>query len=1129
MAWLDKYSDETPKAQKGKKVKPIYVDSSNDPRYRAYRDSLSLYNSTKKEFKIADKIRDKIARETAEKYGNKGKSNKYVKIDTQPFNLSRQNSRYYKDENLRLLGHPSNIKPIGYDRYAVTQIGTNNLFTTFDNHSIPTTDFAVYKKPTQPVEVKPQQIVPRQPLENINITPQGLAQTNTELTPNLNITPQARIPKYFEVTDKVNQPFGGTETNYQVYPDQDFPSMSTQTYPDGTPMNTRKVVPVYQFGGTMFKSPSMVDYEQPSDELINDDYDMERALELGYTPDETGHWPSVDYETGQWLKSKKHHTRGMELMAYELNPELHNAYNLIENEKGKMQYIPKAQVSGELNTPEAWEKSIRDVEHEIGNPNEWTMDSYNKLQNKLNEYKNWRENTKEGRAVIDHHNEPNEYVVPLPMHLRDKNTLKSIEPTSPKLPKGKNGIEGTMGGLTDKGFNYNGAWGGQFQMGGSIPGSVGFTYARTQGIPSEGKYAKKTLPSAQNGGLLDVYGDNVPKAQEGFYSGKQQKLDPTLAKDFLKKVKSREKRATEITEALKESKVKPNLKQVREMVKDNTSVKKVFDEGKFDPNVRNKTEKEIEQETINDRRARIADSMAAQKESYTTDNWRELLARETQATGDKLRISEKPNFFDDYLNPFAMIGDMASSLGQAPYQAKETDSYMPYVTSIGVPLLTGGIEGIGAKSTGQFVNNLVNPFNIVPGYKSAEKYLAPKLKKTLAKGALKTLEGAQKLETLGREAVQSFNDEVIYPFKYKKQIKEIEDLHKNLSTNLGSDEARKRMSKVLGIDVDKLELPSITTYPREGSSYSPLINNINIDLRQARQLKKNYMLDPVSIYEHEVGHWMQREANKNSPEYFNKLNRFNNSPFNLFKPIPTSEPTIIDRYAMNLYQHDPVTNLIHYNPSVNSLSHDLIYENAKYFTHNGVEPLAHLREMRQNMLNKGYIKSIYDPISEETINKFIKENPYDRVSSFTTPNSQQTKGLESIFRNLPSVIGAGAVGAGAASQMQQEPVTGMRKGGIIKDDRGQWAHPGEITEIGSNQITMQGVPYPVLGISDKGDMKLMQPGKNYKFKGKKVTEFPMAKNGINNLDAKPLQKLDDLTNFTNYNSSSDRGWLSKYE
>lgn len=73
------------------------------------------------------------------------------------------------------------------------------------------------------------------------------------------------------------------------------------------------------------------------------------------------------------------------------------------------------------------------------------------------------------------------------------------------IPQAENGIEGTMGGLTDQGFNYNGAWGGTMQMGGAMPGSVGFTYARTQGIPSEGPYAKKTMPSAQNGHEMSFY------------------------------------------------------------------------------------------------------------------------------------------------------------------------------------------------------------------------------------------------------------------------------------------------------------------------------------------------------------------------------------------------------------------------------------------------------------------------------------------------------------------------------------------------------------------------------------------------------------------------------------------------
>jgi hypothetical protein len=50
------------------------------------------------------------------------------------------------------------------------------------------------------------------------------------------------------------------------------------------------------------------------------------------------------------------------------------------------------------------------------------------------------------------------------------------------------------------GRNYSPSWGGQFQTGGTLPGSPGFMYARTiNPAPSEGKKAKKTLPSAELG------------------------------------------------------------------------------------------------------------------------------------------------------------------------------------------------------------------------------------------------------------------------------------------------------------------------------------------------------------------------------------------------------------------------------------------------------------------------------------------------------------------------------------------------------------------------------------------------------------------------------------------------------
>jgi hypothetical protein len=179
-----------------------------------------------------------------------------------------------------------------------------------------------------------------------------------------------------------------------------------------------------------------------------------------------------------------------------------------------------------------------------------------------------------------------------------------------------------------------------------------------------------------------------------------------------------------------------------------------------------------------------------------------------------------------------------------------------------------------------------------------------------------------------------------------------------------------------------------------------------------------------------------------------------------------------------------------------------------------------------------YLKSLdYTGIADHYLpNSSLEKVVFDSniIKSATGNNGMFDMTNPNIYKSILPFVGY--TGAGAltykALQGQEEPLPGMRQGGIIKDDRGQWDHPGEITEINSNDITMQGVPYPVLGISDTGDTKLMQPGGKYKYKGKKVTEFPMAKNGLRQ-EQKGLRNLDDLTNFTNYNKST--GWLSKYE
>lgn len=49
--------------------------------------------------------------------------------------------------------------------------------------------------------------------------------------------------------------------------------------------------------------------------------------------------------------------------------------------------------------------------------------------------------------------------------------------------------------------------------------------------------------------------------------------------------------------------------------------------------------------------------------------------------------------------------------------------------------------------------------------------------------------------------------------------------------------------------------------------------------------------------------------------------------------------------------------------------------------------------------------------------------------------------------------------------------------------------------IPSNNITMEGVSHPVMGIDNMGNQQMMYPGANYQFPGNVVTEFPMRQQG----------------------------------
>ena len=124
-------------------------------------------------------------------------------------------------------------------------------------------------------------------------------------------------------------------------------------------------------------------------------------------------------------------------------------------------------------------------------------------------------------------------------------------------------------------------------------------------------------------------------------------------------------------------------------------------------------EKEAKQRKLAEMQARIDDSKKVQDlpiaEQFTPDN----LVRGTQAMGDKLRLfgpesplvtsglveADPDSFYDEYLNPAKMLGDMGTDLAVGTRDAIKTGSVKPLLAPVATPLLFGAMGAIG--STGK--------------------------------------------------------------------------------------------------------------------------------------------------------------------------------------------------------------------------------------------------------------------------------------------------------------------------------------------------------------------------------------------------------------------------------------------
>lgn len=124
--------------------------------------------------------------------------------------------------------------------------------------------------------------------------------------------------------------------NIQKFDNQGHLVKSYENVPPGI-----KNLPMGPHQGTVLETPAQMQ--------SGGEYNMNRALELGYTADKTGHWPSVDYTNGMWLKSSQHPTAIKEFLHGYLDGDHYKTHNIVTNTQGyfgenQLQYVPKQEM-----------------------------------------------------------------------------------------------------------------------------------------------------------------------------------------------------------------------------------------------------------------------------------------------------------------------------------------------------------------------------------------------------------------------------------------------------------------------------------------------------------------------------------------------------------------------------------------------------------------------------------------------------------------------------------------------------------------------------------------------------------------------------------------------------------------
>ena len=265
----------------------------------------------------------------------------------------------------------------------------------------------------------------------------------------------------------------------------------------------------------------------------------------------------------------------------------------------------------------------------------------------------------------------------------------------------------------------------------------------------------------------------------------------------------------------------------------------------------------------------------------------------------------------------------------------------------------------------------------------------------LGDAAKKGLKSLRKYPTGNVKILENFIEKGIEQMpnpKIRKQVKEELERFK-------SKEGQKRL-KEIGVSDDNFKHldDNLEIYDNPESNFvAPEVHGVKSDKgetlleKQADKIASagKHDLYPENIAAHEVAHLIQPN---------------------------TKEFSTIDKYFDELEVKETIDNFskdnLNYAFSDNKGSMGFASQPSK-------EKFAFLREMRQSMKDKNYIKDVYGDISDSSIIRFMNENPKDRITSFIKNNKKNVGIVKKLLNSIPAAVPVAGVGVGAMAQSNE--------------------------------------------------------------------------------------------------------------